>query len=135
MAIDKKQSKQARHERKMAEQQKAKQEAFFGLEPITQDQIIERLTSVMAGMNIHTQAILETDFPEAVPLMGPDLLQTSKHFSDAGMTEILSQAMAQCQEEREAFGILAILSWVKMNEYPEHLDKRVNSIAEWPTAK
>lgn len=101
--------------REQREKRKAKQQAAFGLEQITQAQVDEMLFAVLADMNAHILAILEVDFPEALPLSGADFYLTTKQFSDAGKVDILKNALGRCDKERETFAMVALLSLSKKN--------------------
>lgn len=108
--MNEKKRKQARHKRKMA-----KKQITFGVEQITKVQINEMQIAVMTDMNNHIRAIVETDHPEALSLVGADFFATTQQFAAAQMTDTLKQALKQCTEEREAFVAIALLSWTKQS--------------------
>ena len=100
--------KQVQHERRVAKKQNS-----FGIEQITQTQVNEMQLSVMTDLNTHIRAIVETDYPEALPLVGADFFATTQQFAAAEMAGKLKQALEHCKEELEAFSALALLSWAK----------------------
>ena len=94
--------KQARHERRQAKRLRT-----LSLQELrSPEQLEERFNAALASMNAHVRSIVETDHPEALPLMRADMVQTVRSFSEADMVDTLKVAMRQCDEE------LTELFWV-----------------------
>jgi len=109
--------KQARHERRMAKRFLAEFPRF-----LTAEQIEEMCSTATADMNTRVGSILKRDHPEAFGLVGSNLFESIRNFSDAQRFNLLKEAMAQCNEEREAFVGACLLSLLVQAERAEPID-------------
>ncbi len=114
--------KQARHERRIAKKLLAESPQFP-----TAEQIAEMCSTAIADMNTRVGSILKRDHPEAFRLMGSSLFESFINFSDAQKFDILKEAMAQCNEEREAFAGACLLSLLAQAEQAEPADASAKS--------
>ena len=65
------------------------------------------------NINARIWVIMKTKYPDMLPLREEDFdfFVTAQRFPMDDMVEIMKQALKQCDEEREAFGAVALLSW------------------------
>ena len=98
--------KQARRERGQAKQ------AVSSLELPTKEQMEEMWGDVLASLNVRMRAVVETEHPKLLSLVGADWFQTCKRFSDAGMGDTLKAALGQCDQEMEELFAVGMLWFV-----------------------
>lgn len=99
--------KQARRERRQA-----KQQSLSVAELPTKEQMEEMWGNVLASVNIRVRAVVETEHPKLLSLVGADWFQTCKCFSDAGMADTLKSALGQCDQELEELSAVGMLWFV-----------------------
>ena len=99
--------KQARRDRR-----RAKHSPAPVLEIPTTEQLEGIFNATSVNVNTHLGSILKAHYPETLPLMGASIVETAKHFSDAGKLETMREAVRQCEEEIEALVGAFLLSFV-----------------------